>query len=550
MAKNFLSTIRDALWRSTSATPASSGGLITPSLGKIEMADLAKSPTEQGIMDALKTTRILAGRQTQPSNYNPFAAASGFTHGYFWLPKKNPQQIDVQDLNVYSWSPGGLINVLVDVSPEISKALWNKLRMIGTKLTLKAVSPDGQEDAKGQSLIDEAISKINPYYGGIDNVLCQMVFSIYAWGACAADSELEPDLSGTGDLFIVNPDTIYFERDSQQFPRPFQLQYMWGMNLPQLWEDTQSNTLPFRELNLASFSYIPYDPGIDDPYGRSPVWPALQVVFFAAQLFRDLQRVVENQAWPHTDFSLQSQILTELMSKVSSNELNSAAKLASFIQDRIGEIEAKYAQLEPRDAFVHPDYLAITQDTKGADLSGIKDIIQAVQREVTTALKEMPMFMDIEDDSGAETIANQFELLVHDAERYREIISFIIKRHVYLNAFLRGYKDLKIVSSWEPIRSTQRLGDAQAERVEIGNEQMKRDNGWQDNHQSSLKVTGTKAVSEPDWEHLQAQKQGGEGEKQTPGGEDKNTSQKAKKGSTQAKNAREDPLEDDQFDNP
>jgi hypothetical protein len=93
------------------------------------------------------------------------------------------------------------------------------------------------------------------------------------------------------------------------------------------------------------------------------------------------------------------------------------------------------------------------------------------------------------------------------------------------------------------------LGDAQAERVEIGNEQMKRDNGWQDNHQSSLKVTGTKAVSEPDWEHLQAQKQGGEGEKQTPGGEDKNTSQKAKKGSTQAKNAREDYLEDDQFDN-
>lgn len=517
-------------------------GIMTPALEKVEMAALPKSPTSDSIFQALQMGRGFAfapGRQTQPTNYNPFAAASGYTHGYFWMPKKQPQQIDIQDLDAYGWSPGGLLNVLADVSPEIAKALNNKLRMVGTKVTFKAVGKDGSEDPRGQKLIDDCISRINPFYGGVDNVIRQIVFSIFCWGAGCTDSEILPDLRGTANLFAVNPDTIYFERDENQFPRPFQLQYLWGMNLPELYQDMhQMNTLPFRQMNLASFTYTPFDPGIDDPYGRSPAWPALQVIFFAAQLFRDLQRVVENQAWGHTDFALKSEILSKLMEKISPNEMNSAAKLASFINDRISEVQLQYSQLQPRDAFVHPDYLEITQDVKGADLTGIDKIINAVKREIVTALKEIPQFMDVEDNSSTELAANQFENYVHDVEAYRDVTAIHIKRHLVLNAFLNGYQDLKVVSSWDAIRSTQRLQDAQAHRVEIGNHQMIRDNGWQSQDQASLKVTGTKAdKAQPDWEHLVSQKQGGTGE--VPAGRDKNTKQKTNSGSTKAKNARD-----------
>jgi len=522
---------------------SSPGKIMTPPLEKVEMAQLPVSPTAESIWTALRGAQgfgLAVGRQSQPTNYNPFAAASGYTHGYFWIPKKNPQQIDIQDLNAYGWTPGGLLNVLADVSPEIAKALNNKLRMVGTKVTFKAVKKDGSEDPRGQGMIDDCITRINPFYGGINMIIKQLVFSIFCWGAACHDSEIMPDLKGTGNIFPVCPDTIYFERDANQFPRPFQLQYLWGMNLPELYHDMhQMNTLPFREMNLASFAYTPFDPGIDDPYGRSPAWPALQVIFFAAQLFRDLQRVVENQAWGHTDFSLKSEILMKLMAQISPNEMNSAAKLASFINDRISEVQSQYGALQPRDAFVHPDYLEVTQDVKGADLTGIDKIISAVKREIVTALKEIPQFMDVEDTGNSELTANQFEMYVHDVEAYRDVISDHIKKHLVLNAFLLGYHDLRVVSSWDAIRSTQRLQDAQAHRVEIGNHQMIRDNGWQTQDQASLKVTGTKAAkAQPDWEHLVSQKQGGTGE--VASGRDKNTSQVTSgKGSTKSKNARD-----------
>lgn len=559
----------------TKSKPSSKkGGSFAPPLSKTEINAVAKSPTaetfkkgyetslqlmpQQGMIESFRGMFLQTGRETQPANFNPFAYASNMSHGYFWLPKRQPQTIDIEDLDTYAWSPGAVLNILMDVSPDISKSLFNRISITGTEVVFKAVTKEGEEDPTGQKLIDEAISKINPDYGGIETVVSQMGISAFCWGAVATDHALQEGLEGVDDLFVVNPDSIYFERDKNQYPIPYQLQYIW-MTQPQLannllhpgsgvagdvstlysgYPGNNEAMLPFRRLNLARFTYTPLDPAIDDPYGRSPAWPALQVVFFMTQLLRDLQRVMENQAWPHTDFSLDWEILKDMMNRVSPDELNTPQKLANFIRARISEVQQTYNRTEPRQAYVHPSYLTVTQNVKGGSLEGIDDIVIVVRREIAKALKEVPLFMDLDETVNGDVAAAQFEIYVHQINRMRTIIERHIKKHLALHCWLNGH-DTRIVAEWPAIRSTQRLADAQAERLEVGNEQMKRDNGWTDNDQAAKKITGTKAVREPDWEHLQNSKSNGQmGE--VASGEDKPTSQhqKASKSSLKSKNAR------------
>jgi hypothetical protein len=59
-----------------------------------------------------------------------------------------------------------------------------------------------------------------------------------------------------------------------------------------------------------------------------------------------------------------------------------------------------------------------------------------------------------------------------------------------------------VVAEYAPIRSNQRLADAQANQIEIDNAARTRDEGWQDNDAASTSITGSAAVSEPNYEVL------------------------------------------------
>lgn len=526
---------------------------INPFLSASNIADLAKSkPLGQDKLfkqEFLELEVQPGYRQTQPININPFAFGTlgKGALGVFFLPKKEPQKIAVEDIWSGAWSPGGLINVLIDISPDVSQALWNNLRLTGTKALFKATDLKGQDDERGQELIEEALSLINPDYGGIDNWITTAALSLYVFGALASDSSLNLGLKGTGDCFIVHPDTIWFQRDELQKPIPYQLQYMWGypitaMQQPDFGNPAYGSALPFKRLNMALFKYTPFDPTIDDPYGRGPFWPVLQVIFFLAQLLRDLQRVVTNQAWPHTDLSLDSEKLLKIMERIAPQALNSPETYTTFVNDRLAEISAQYNDLSPQEAYTHLDVTTVNQGTKGGQLFDVSKIVHIVRMQIVSAVKQLPIFMNLEDAPSADS-ATQFEIFVHSIERVREIIADHLIKHLQINAWAYGHQ-CKIFAKWPEIRSTQRLQDAQAEAVEIQSAAAMRDQGWITQDQASIRQTGTKAVKQtPDWEHLTPVKKKGPGTGEvgggsTPKGEDKNTSSNTVKGSTTSKNAR------------
>lgn len=365
-----------------------------------------------------------------------------------------------------------------------------------------------------------------------------MQHSLYLYGALATDSEVGLDLHSVNDLFTVLPDTIWFMRDVEQKPVPFQLQYLWGFYGMGGTPANMANmsTLPYRRLNQTTFKYTPFDPSIDDPYGRAPFWPALQVVFFFAQLLRDLQRVVENQAWPHTDFSLSWEILQKMMERIAPSDLNSADKLSTFIAQQISQIQREYNSLSPQDCYIHGDWLTVNQtaSTGNARMIDPSAIVSVVRQQLIAACKEIPLFMD-ENVKGTTEGATEFEIYIHGINRVRDICADHICYHLQLDLFMHGL-DSNVVAVWEPIRTTQRLADAQAEAVEIQNSQAKEALGYIDHDQAAMSITGTKAVKKANMELYVPKRGPGTGE--VPKGEDKNTGQNTIKGSNKSKNAR------------
>jgi len=520
---------------------------LNASIPDINPEDIIKSPAlgkNQSFVEAYKGldfNNFMGGRQTQPSNFNFFANLNQGNMAYFFIPKKEPQLITVEDIDAGAWSPGGLVNVLIDISPDVSKALWNKLRLSGTSVAFKAVTDDGEDDPIAQKWVDDALRRVNINFGGLDNFIAQAMLSVYVYGALATDSEVGLDLAETGDLYTVLPDSIWFQRDENQIPIPFQLQYIWGFynQGPTL---ANFSNLPYRRLNTSTFTYTPLDPGIDDPYGRGPFWPVLQVVFFLAQLLRDLQRVVEGQAWPHTDFSLKWEVLQKMMERLAPSDLNSADKVAAFIQTQISIIKNEYASLSPQDAYVHPDFVEANNDnTASPRLFDVPAVINIVREQIVTALKDIPIFMGMEH-TGSSDGSTEFEIYVHSIERVRDIVAYHIARHCQLNCFMHGVQT-NVVGIWRPIRTTQRLADAQSQNVEIQNAANKELLGFQSHDQSAMEITGTSAVAPADWDRYQPKRGPGQGEVgastgSTPKGEDKNTSSNTVKGSTKSKNAR------------
>lgn len=521
---------------------------VVPQLSSTDIIDSPDLKQNLSFLRDFDATPLASGRQTQPTNFNFFANLSNFQLGFFWIPKKEPQRISVEDIDSGAWSPGGLLNILSDISPDISKALWNKLRITGTKVAFKAVDDEGNDDPQAQKFVDDALRRINPEFGGWKTLLAQMQFSIYLYGALATDSEVGLDLEQTNDLFVVSPDTIWFMRDLQQKPIPYQLQFLWGPygrgGIPSMSLDNvpsnnmgQLSVMPYRKLNQTTFHYTPIDPAIDDPYGRGPFWPALQVVFFYAQLLRDLQRVVQNQAWGRTDFELSWEILSKMMERIAPADLNSSDKLAAFIQVQIDAIKSEYRRTAPQDAYIHPDFVKVNQGVQGARMFNVEMVVDIVRTQLVEATKEIDFFMDANSASVSEAAAaTKFEQYVHSIEFARDICASHIAYHLQLNNFLHGV-DTNVVAVWKPIRSTQRLADAQAESVEIGNAHTKETLGYITHDQASMLITGTQAVKDVDWDHYQPKRGPGQGE--VGKGEDKNTGQDTNSGSTTAKNARQ-----------
>lgn len=385
-------------------------------------------------------------------------------------------------------SPARLLEVLSDLSPEVSRALHDFQRMCnpgweakahGTRTRLRAKGKKIPH-ARGQAATDAFLDRLDDQYGSVDIIFGQLFMCAFLRGAEFA--ELILDEAGRMPVDLVTPDpiTARFRRALDPVRGPF-----WQLGQ---WQNGQ-----FVPLDRPTVRYVPIDPFPGSPYGRPLAAPALFVSLFLLAMLHDIRRVVQQQGYPRLDISLDTEKLATILDQYSNDPDAYNAKMAEILQEVINA----YAQLEPDDAYVHTDVESVNKPVGAVDsssLGAIGDLIAALERMITRALKSMPIMMGL-SESNTETQANrQFEIYVAGIKSIQHYTETLLERLLTLALEAQGIQ-ASVEFRFAELRAAEELRDAQTEALKIANAKAKRDEGWWTQDQASESVTGEPAVS-------------------------------------------------------
>ncbi len=374
-------------------------------------------------------------------------------------------------------SPADLVELLVNLSPEVSRALFDFIRMFNPGWEILALRPGTEEeDSRGQAAIDAFLATLKELYISEDVVFNRLILAGFLRGAFFSEIVLDEAGRMPVDLATPDPYSARFRKISDPVRGTI---YQLGQYQDGGWVDIDTPTV----------AYIPIDPLPDSPYGRSLVSPALFTSIFIIGLLHDLRRVISQQGYPRLDLSIEMEKLREAMPLNLESDPDATK---AWIDAIITEIEQVYAGLAPDDAYIHTDVVSVNSPMgtlNTANLGAIDGIITALERMATRALKTMPLLMVI-DESASETHANrQWEVHTAGLKAMQHLLESLLENLLTVGLRAQGIQS-EVQFRFAELRASELLRDAQAEAMQIANESAKVSAGWISDEEASIEITG------------------------------------------------------------
>lgn len=388
------------------------------------------------------------------------------------------QALDLDARTLGRISTGDLVEMMADLSPEVSGALWHFTRFCNPGWETRVLRPGSEmEDKKGRALLDEFLDRLSERYGAVDVVWNSFFMTAFLRGAFFG--ELVSDKNGRLplDLIAVDPHAAeYIRRDDPE--------------LGAVWQLGQTVEGEFRPLDVPTVQYVPIDPLPGrPPYGRSLVTPAIFSSLFLLGLLHDLRRVVAQQGYPRLDLEVSLQRLTESMPEDIDDD---PEKQREWVQLVISQIAEMFSQLQPDDAYVHTDVVKVNRPVGAVDassLGAVDALIRSVERMATRGLKTMPLLMG-SNEAVSETHANrQWEIHVAGIKALQHLLEQMLGHLLTLALEMQGAR-VEVEFRFAELRESEMLRDAQTEAAKIDNAMRKYLAGWISQAEAALEVTG------------------------------------------------------------
>lgn len=352
------------------------------------------------------------------------------------------------DLDRNTWdkiTPSDMMSILVNVSPEVSRAVWDWLRLANAGHEITAFVPGSDEqDTRAQEVLDDFIERLESNHGTFKLLAGRLFMGALTRGAFFA--ELVLDHKGRVPLDIATPDPATVRFKLKDVP---DRGAVW---VPGQWQDGK-----FVLLDVPTVIYIPLDPETDSPYGRPMLAPAIFPAVFLMGVLHDLRRVIAQQGYPRTDIVIKLKELKETYSHL--NEKDFEKLLDSLIKN----VQAEYSRLDPDDAFVHTDAVEVDRASGAVDSSamvGSEVIIEVLERMATRALKTMPIMMGSVDGTGDANANRQWEIHAAGVRTVQHYGEAILSRHLTTALRVQGVNaDVRV--RFAEIRAAEELRDAQ-----------------------------------------------------------------------------------------
>jgi hypothetical protein len=375
-------------------------------------------------------------------------------------------------------SPTRLLELLADLSPEVSKALWDFLRMCNPGYVPTAMRPSGKlpGQATHQQALDDFLGVLKTRYGSVDVVIGRLFISAFLRGALMA--ELVLDDAGRAPLDIATPDPASARWRQVQDPQ-----------LGPVWQLGQWQGGAFVPLDRDTIRYVPVDPLPGRPQGRAIAAPSLFAAVFLLAMLHDIRRVVQQQGYPRLDLSVDLEKLAAAMPRDAANDPETFKVWVNAI---IREVETVYASLEPDDAYIHTSVVNVNRPVGTVDsssLGAVDQLIAVLERMLVRALKTIPLLFGMTDGVSEANANRQWEMHVAGIKAIQHLCEGLLEHLLTLALRAQG---IPAVVQWRfaELRAAEMLRDAQTESQQISNESAKYQAGWTSQDEASNAVTG------------------------------------------------------------
>lgn len=372
-------------------------------------------------------------------------------------------------------SPANLLEIMSNLSPEISRAIWDFTTMFNPGLTIRAYQTGtvDQEDATGQDAINAFLAVLDERHGDFDIIIEKLIMAAYMRGAFFA--ELILDEGGTVPIDLVTPDPL-----SVTFKKQRNLTY------GEYWQLGQYQEHEWVALDRPTVRYFPIHPKPGSPYGRSPATPALFPALFILMMLHDLRRVVAQQGYPRIDIAIDTEMIRASQPDTDADDFN------DLVNDIVDDVVAAYESLEPDDAYIHPSYITVNLSQGAVDsksLDGADPIIAALERMSMRALKLTPLMMGQTAGISEANANRQWEMWVRSIKQLQERCAELLESLFTVALRVQGIQS-KVHVEFGVMRQSEKLRDEQALQMAMTNADLGERLGYYDRNEASEHAVG------------------------------------------------------------
>lgn len=364
-----------------------------------------------------------------------------------------------------SYTPSQLLNVLIDVSPQLSRAVWDFVLYCDPGHEITAFKPGTETpDDRAQAVLDEFLGRLKDTYGSIKVLTARLFMGAFTGGAFV--SELVLDEAGRVPIDLVIPD-------------PMSFRFRRNRDLPGGWELGQWQGAQFVSFaDRPTIRYIPIHPKPGKPYGRPPALPAIFPCLFLLGLMYDLRRVVAQQGYPRIDIEVDLEKLTALYQQASA--LGIDGSFDDLIDQTLDAVESAYATLRPDDAFVHTNDSKVNRPVGALDSKAMSDadsLIKALERQAVQAAKSIPLLLGMTDGMSEANANRSYESFVAAIKSVQHLCEALLGNLFSLALESQGVA-ADVVVTFAELRAAEVLRDKQSEQLAATNAGLYEDAGY------------------------------------------------------------------------
>lgn len=425
--------------------------------------------------------QTLAGARARVTTTSAKATSFSWGRSNLLMPQAEPDEVwramSLDDQTLSRLSVNELIRLMCDLSPEISRAVWDILRMCNPGWTMRAYKPNTREESPtGKDGLNQLLRVVKGRHGSVNIPINRLIMAGFIRGSYLGEVVLDQRGRNMIDFATPDPDIVVFKEKHD-------------VDLGDIWVLGQMKNGVWQDLSgYKTIKYIPIDPLPGDPYGRPPVRPAFFSALFLLNMLHDLRRVILQQGYPRLDIVIDSE---KLMGMIPENLEDEGTTVEEWVHATINEIATVYNGLAPDDAWIHMDVTKVNRPVGAVDsssLGAIAPLVELLERMMTRALKSVPVVF-ISRQTSSETQSNrEWELYAAGVKALQHPIEDLLSGMFGLALQARGIQ-ADVEFKFSELRASERLRDAQVEAMLIANAERKYWNGWISHEEAALEVT-------------------------------------------------------------